>query len=132
MGHTSSPPPPTTTQRFLDDAEPGSYRCNVTTLQRASVACIHKLNYYSVSGSIDTWIEDFLIERTLQVAANGATSSSAIVTSCVPQGTDIGPLLFLLYIYTLIYTIILLKYVCLSAFANSRSQFLLDRLWKCL
>ena len=29
-------------------------------------------------------------------------------------------------------TIILLKYVCLSAFANCRSQFLLDRLEKCI
>ena len=31
-----------------------------------------------------------------------------------------------------IYTIILLKYVCLSVFANCRSQFLLDRLGKCI
>ena len=33
---------------------------------------------------------------------------------------------------TAIYTIILLKYVCLSAFANGRSQFLLDRLGRCI
>ena len=32
----------------------------------------------------------------------------------------------------IIYTIILLKSVCLSAFANCRSQFLLDRLGRCL
>ena len=31
-----------------------------------------------------------------------------------------------------IYTIILLKSVCMSVFTNCRSQFLLDRLWKCI
>ena len=59
---------------------------------------IHKLNYYGISGSIATWIETFLIGRTQQVVVNGATPSSTIVTSSVPQGTVPGPLLFLLYI----------------------------------
>ena len=59
---------------------------------------IHKLNYYGISGSIATWIETFVIGRTQQVVVNGAASSSTIVTSGVPQGTVIGPLLFLLYI----------------------------------
>ena len=59
---------------------------------------IHKLNYYGITGSIATWIETFLTGRTQQVVVNRATSSSTIVTSGVPQGTVLGPLLFLLYI----------------------------------
>ena len=44
------------------------------------------------------WIQSFLWDRNQQVLLYGNTSSRAAVTSGVPRGTVLGPLLFLVYI----------------------------------
>ena len=56
---------------------------------------IHKLNYCGISGSIASWIDICLVGWTQQVVVNGATSSSTIVTSGVPQGTIQFTLLYI-------------------------------------
>ncbi len=44
------------------------------------------------------WVEEFLKNRTFRVQLGGHLSSEGIVKSCVPQGSLLGPLLFLNFI----------------------------------
>ena len=57
-----------------------------------------KLHHIGVRGLLLAWIRDFLTGRTQQVTIEGKVSSSSCVTSGVPQGTVLGPLLFLVFI----------------------------------
>ncbi len=59
---------------------------------------LYKLDYYGIRGTTKKWIEGWLTSRTQTVVVDGAESAEAKVTSGVPQGTVLGPLLFLLYI----------------------------------
>ena len=59
---------------------------------------VYKLNHYGIRGKVNRWIAGFLKDRSQSVVVDRECSSSIDVESGVPQGSVLGPSLFLFYI----------------------------------
>ena len=59
---------------------------------------LHKLDYFGIRGSTHKWINSWLSGRSQQVVLDGQDSDPVPVLSGVPQGSVLGPILFLVFL----------------------------------
>ena len=59
---------------------------------------LKKLEFYGIRGNLNRWFQDYLSDRTQQTLVNANLSNFKSISFGVPQGSVLGPLLFLLFI----------------------------------
>ena len=85
---------------------------------------LKKLYFYGIRGVAQNWFRDYLSNRQQYVSINGVNSSYQPVTCGVPQGSILGPLLFILYINDIVHCSKLLYF---TLFADDTNLLAADR-----
>ena len=92
------------TEKIKETIDKGKHGCGIfIDLRKAFDTVNHeilirKLEHYGIRGSALHWFESYLTNRKQYVYINGESSQMDNITCGVPQGSVLGPLLFLIYI----------------------------------
>ena len=92
------------TEKIREALDTGHFACGIfIDLQKAFDTVDHdilvsKLEYYGARGIAKSWFTSYLHNRKQFVTINGFKSSLKTIKFGVPQGSVLGPLLFLIYI----------------------------------
>ena len=92
------------TEKIKESIDSGKFGCGIfIDLKKAFDTVNHKillqkLEHYGIRGMPLKWFESYLTDRKQYVFYNGVSSDSKTLSCGVPQGSVLGPLLFLIYI----------------------------------
>ena len=92
------------TEKIKSSIDNGKFGCGIfIDLRKAFDTVNHnilltKLEHYGIRDNMLSWFQSYLSNRKQYVSINGEQSESNEINCGVPQGSVIGPLLFLIYI----------------------------------
>ena len=117
------------TNRIQEACDNGQYACGfyVDFIKAFDTVNHHllldKLAHYGVRGIENNWFKTYLTNRKQHVTVSGQKSDNALIEFGVPQGSVLGPLLFLIYINDLNQAI---KFRRLHHFADDTNLLFVD------